>query len=224
MKRSTDRILTTHAGSLSRPANLIAMSKAIAIGESKGDAAYAQVLAASVADVVKKQRELGVDIPDDGEFGKPVGGSYDYGAWWNYAFARMSGFSPAGSPAAAAHETQHKKSTVADVALATALRSWLQVPASFQPLSTPAVASSTIIGMIAATVVFAWTAQTRSDPIRAFLVIATVGLFLSWLPDLAIWVTAVFHSTTGAGILSLMTLHVVAAACAVAILTRFGLR
>ena len=46
-----------------------------------------------------------------------MGGSYDYGAWWNYAFARMSGFSPAGSPAAAAHETQHKKSTVADVAL-----------------------------------------------------------------------------------------------------------
>src|ERR1700744_919204 len=74
MKRSTDRILTTHAGSLSRPAKLIAMSKAIAVGESKGDAAYAEVLAASVADVVKKQRELGVDIPDDGEFGKPVGG------------------------------------------------------------------------------------------------------------------------------------------------------
>src|SRR5258707_13134845 len=117
MKHIPDRILTTHAGSLSRPGNLIAMSKAIAVGESKGDAAYAQCLAAAVADVVKKPRELGVDIPDDGEFGKPVGGSYDYGAWWNYAFARMSGFSPAGSPAAAAHETQHKKSTVADVAL-----------------------------------------------------------------------------------------------------------
>ena len=118
MKRSTDRILTTHAGSLSRPANLIAVSKLIAIGEAKADdPAYAQVLAASVADVVKKQRALGVDIPDDGEFGKPVAGSYDYGAWWNYAFARMSGFSPAGSAAAAAHETQHKKSTVADVAL-----------------------------------------------------------------------------------------------------------
>src|SRR3984893_16015221 len=116
MNRSTDRILTTHAGSLSRPANLIAMSKAIAVGESKGDAAYAQCLASSVADVVKKQRELGVDIPDDGEFGKPVGGSYDYGAWWNYAFARMSGFSPAGT-AAAATESKHKKSSVADLAL-----------------------------------------------------------------------------------------------------------
>jgi hypothetical protein len=114
--------------------------------------------------------------------------------------------------------------TVANVALALALRSWLQVPAGFQPLTTPAVASLTIIGMIAATVVFAWTAHTRPDPIRRFLVIAAVGLFLSWLPDLAIWVTAVFHGTTGAGILSLMALHVTAAACAVAILTRFGLR
>ena len=118
MLSSKDRILTTHAGSLSRPANLIALSKSIDVGEAKGnDPAYAQVLTASVADVVKKQHELGVDIPDDGEFGKPVAGSYDYGAWWNYAFARMSGFSPAGSPAAAAHETQHKKSGVADLAL-----------------------------------------------------------------------------------------------------------
>ena len=114
--------------------------------------------------------------------------------------------------------------TVANVALAMALRSWLQVPAGFQLLTPPAVASLTIIGMIAATVVFAWTAQTRPDPIRTFLVIAAVGLFLSWLPDLAIWVTAVFYGTTGAGILSLMALHVVAAAFAVAILTRFGLR
>jgi hypothetical protein len=114
--------------------------------------------------------------------------------------------------------------TVANVALAMALRSWLQVPAGFQPLTTPAVASLTIAGMVAATLVFAWTAHTQPDPIRTFLVIAAVGLFLSWLPDLAIWVTAVFHGTTGAGILSLMMLHVPAAGCAVAILTRFGLR
>ena len=114
--------------------------------------------------------------------------------------------------------------TVANVALAMGLRNWLQVPAGFQPLTTPAVASVTILGMIAATVVFAWTAHVRRDPVRTFLVIATVGLFLSWLPDIAIWVTAVFHGTTGAGMLSLMALHVVAAACAVAILARFGLK
>jgi 5-methyltetrahydropteroyltriglutamate--homocysteine methyltransferase len=113
MKRSTDRIVTTHAGSLSRPADLIAMGRARAAGDSKDDAAYARCLAASVADVVRKQRELGVDIPDDGEFGKPVAGSYDYGAWWDYAFARMSGFSLAGGGA----QSQHKRSGVADLAL-----------------------------------------------------------------------------------------------------------
>ena len=75
MKHSTDRILTTHAGSLSRPADLIALSRSIDVGEAKGnDPAYAQVLTAAVADVVTKQRELGVDIPDDGEFGKPMAG------------------------------------------------------------------------------------------------------------------------------------------------------
>ena len=117
MRFSKDRILTTHAGSLSRPTNLIAMGRASAVGKNEDKAAYAGCLADAVTDVVRKQRELGIDIPDDGEFGKPVAGSFDYGAWWNYAFARMSGFSPAGSPEAAAHETLHKKSSVADVAL-----------------------------------------------------------------------------------------------------------
>jgi 5-methyltetrahydropteroyltriglutamate--homocysteine methyltransferase len=113
MKRSTDRILTTHAGSLSRPANLIAMGRARVAGESTDAVGFAHVLAAAVADVVRKQRELGIDIPDDGEFGKPVAGSYDYGAWWNYAFARLSGFSAAG----AGSQPKHTKSGVADVAL-----------------------------------------------------------------------------------------------------------
>ncbi len=49
------------------------------------------------------------------------------------------------------------------------------------------------------------------------------GLIVSWLPDLAIWATAVFPGTTTSGILSLMALHVVAAGLAVGILLRFGL-
>ena len=96
MKRSTNRILTTHAGSLSRPANLIEMNRARASGESKDDAAYAKCLAGAVADVVRKQRDAGIDIVDDGEFGKPMAAHYDYGVWWNYAFARMAGFVLAG--------------------------------------------------------------------------------------------------------------------------------
>ena len=87
MKRSTDRILTTHSGSLSRPADLIEINRARAAGESKDEAAYAKCLTAAVADVVRKQREVGIDIVDDGEFGKPMAAQYDYGAWWNYAFA-----------------------------------------------------------------------------------------------------------------------------------------
>src|SRR5262245_38039050 len=114
MKTSTERILTTHAGSLSRPVDLIALGRARAADETIDEAAYAACLAASVAGVVRTQRELGIDIPDDGEFSKPVAGSYDYGAWWNYAFARMSGF----SPASAAHgPSRHAGSSVAAVSL-----------------------------------------------------------------------------------------------------------
>ena len=115
MRASIDRTLTTHAGSLSRPADLIALGRARAAGESKDDGTYARCLAACVTGVVRKQRDLGIDIPDDGEFGKPVAGAYDYGAWWNYAFARMSGFAP--RTAGAQDESKHQKSSVADVAL-----------------------------------------------------------------------------------------------------------
>ena len=115
MNFSKDRILTTHAGSLSRPANLISMSCARAAGENKDEAAYAKCLGTAVADVVRKQRELGIDIVDDGEFGKPMASNYDYGAWWNYAFARMEGFAPAET----VPESAHKKSSVADLTLAS---------------------------------------------------------------------------------------------------------
>jgi len=113
MKRSTDRIITTHAGSLPRPQDLIAVNRARGEGETVEPTAYAECLSRSVGAVVKMQKELGVDIPNDGEFGKPMAGNYDYGVWWNYAFARLEGFVPAES----VPESAHKKSSVADVAL-----------------------------------------------------------------------------------------------------------
>jgi 5-methyltetrahydropteroyltriglutamate--homocysteine methyltransferase len=64
VKRSTDRILTTHAGSLPRPAELL---------EHGSDDAR---LRKAVCDIVRKQAELGIDIVDDGEFGKPSYVSY----------------------------------------------------------------------------------------------------------------------------------------------------
>jgi 5-methyltetrahydropteroyltriglutamate--homocysteine methyltransferase len=145
MKSSTDRILTTHAGSLSRPADLIALSRARTVAESKDEAAFAECLTASVAEVVHKQRELGIDIPDDGEFGKPVAGSYDYGAWWNYAFARMSGFSP--RSAVVDGQSKHKKSGVADVALTSYAnrRDWQQFSEFYQDPES----SGTLLGSAA---------------------------------------------------------------------------
>ena len=135
MERSTERILTTHAGSLSRPANLIEMNRARASGESKDDAAYAKCLAGAIADVVRKQRDAGIDIVDDGEFGKPMAAHYDYGVWWNYAFARMAGFvSPDTVP-----ESKQKKSSVADLELTTFAnrRDWQKFSGFYQdPEST----------------------------------------------------------------------------------------
>ena len=113
--------------------------------------------------------------------------------------------------------------TAADVILAMALRSALGVPAGFSPLTVPAVVTTSVVAMIGATLVFGWMARVRPDPRAAFVRIAVAALVLSWLPDLGIWITGVFPHTTGAGILSLMALHPVAAAFAIGILYRFGL-
>jgi 5-methyltetrahydropteroyltriglutamate--homocysteine methyltransferase len=65
MKRSEHRILTTHVGSLSRPADLLASFRARA--EGKAQPGHAATLAAAVAGVVKRQRDTGIDIVNDGE-------------------------------------------------------------------------------------------------------------------------------------------------------------
>jgi 5-methyltetrahydropteroyltriglutamate--homocysteine methyltransferase len=72
MKRSTTRILTTHAGSLPRPKDLL-----------DGSASTARVREAT-AEVVRKQREVGLDIIDDGEYGKP--------SFLTYVNSRLGGF------------------------------------------------------------------------------------------------------------------------------------
>ncbi len=75
MKHSTERILTTHAGSLPRPADLLDL---VQTGGAKAlDAAGAAArLRAAVSEVVHKQTELGIDVIDDGEYGKPSFVSY----------------------------------------------------------------------------------------------------------------------------------------------------
>ena len=67
MKRSTDRILTTHVGSLIRPAPLQELLRAKQTGKPYDRAAYEACLKSSVAEVVRKQAEVGVDVVSDGE-------------------------------------------------------------------------------------------------------------------------------------------------------------
>ena len=95
MKRSTDRILTTHAGSLPRPVELLEMVASRAAGRPVDTAAYAVRLREAVGDIVRRQVQLGVDVIDDGEMSKP--------GFIHYVNERLAGFEP--SPDAPARST-----------------------------------------------------------------------------------------------------------------------
>ncbi|HTV88347.1 MAG TPA: cobalamin-independent methionine synthase II family protein [Stellaceae bacterium] len=89
MQASTERVLTSHVGSLPRPDRLIAANPGDAGGGAP--ATDRQALREAVGGVVRRQQEAGIDVPNDGEFGKAVTHRVHYGAWWNYAFDRWSG-------------------------------------------------------------------------------------------------------------------------------------
>jgi 5-methyltetrahydropteroyltriglutamate--homocysteine methyltransferase len=80
MQRSTDRIITTHAGSLPRPPDLLEM---VGVGEA---ARHMDRLREAVAEIVSRQVDLGIDVIDDGEFGKP--------SFVSYVNERLGGFEP----------------------------------------------------------------------------------------------------------------------------------
>jgi 5-methyltetrahydropteroyltriglutamate--homocysteine methyltransferase len=85
MKRSTDRILTTHVGSLIRPQALQEFMRAKQSDAPYDHAGYEACLAQSIADVVRRQAETGIDVISDGEFGKAI-------SWNQYVVERLSGF------------------------------------------------------------------------------------------------------------------------------------
>jgi 5-methyltetrahydropteroyltriglutamate--homocysteine methyltransferase len=85
MKRSTSRILTTHVGSLIRPPRLLEFARARQSGEAIDERAYHSCLRDSVCEVVRQQARAGIDIVNDGEFGKSA-------SWSLYILQRLSGF------------------------------------------------------------------------------------------------------------------------------------
>ena len=89
MKRSTERFLTTHTGSLPRPEDLIRMMYAKEEGVPIDRAALAARVRAAVAEVVRKQADAGVDIVNDGELSKP--------SYATYVKDRLNGFGGTGN-------------------------------------------------------------------------------------------------------------------------------
>jgi 5-methyltetrahydropteroyltriglutamate--homocysteine methyltransferase len=85
MVKDAGRILTSHVGSLVRPDDLLAFVAKQQEGQPYDAKAYEECLRRSVADVVKKQVEAGVDIVSDGEYGKSI-------SWSRYILDRLSGF------------------------------------------------------------------------------------------------------------------------------------
>ena len=85
MKTSTDRILTTHVGSLPRPQPVVDLLAVREAGQAQDEDAFYRTMKAAVAEVVRRQRDCGVDVVSDGEQAK-VG-------YANYIKDRFDGFS-----------------------------------------------------------------------------------------------------------------------------------
>ena len=86
MRRSEDRILTTHVGSLVRPAAIVEAMRAKENAQPYDEQALARDVRAAVADVVRRQVEAGIDIPSDGEQGKT--------GFFRYLYDRVAGLRP----------------------------------------------------------------------------------------------------------------------------------
>jgi 5-methyltetrahydropteroyltriglutamate--homocysteine methyltransferase len=89
MKRSTERFLTTHTGSLPRPDDLVRLMYAREEGIPVEPAAIAARVRAAVAEVVGKQVDAGIDIVNDGEMSKP--------SYATYVKDRLAGFGGTGN-------------------------------------------------------------------------------------------------------------------------------
>jgi 5-methyltetrahydropteroyltriglutamate--homocysteine methyltransferase len=87
VKRSTERILTSHVGSLPRPDDLMALYASDAPDEK-----LQPRLRTAVAEIVRQQVASGIDVVNDGEYGKAMRSSMDFGAWWSYVYPRLAGY------------------------------------------------------------------------------------------------------------------------------------
>ncbi|HEY1930430.1 MAG TPA: cobalamin-independent methionine synthase II family protein [Acetobacteraceae bacterium] len=116
MQASDKYIATSHVGSLPRPDGLIAAYHALEAGDHVDEGVFRQTLRDAVAEVVRRQHDIGIDIPGDGEFGKPMGQRVQYGSWWRYSWQRLGGLEIG---AATAYDTTPRRSHPGHVVLTT---------------------------------------------------------------------------------------------------------
>lgn len=90
MQRSTDRILTTHTGSLPRPSDLVALLNDKEAGKHYDKTAFDERIHSAISEIVKRQVDQGIDIVNDGEHSKV--------SWMAYARARLGGLTEIDSP------------------------------------------------------------------------------------------------------------------------------
>jgi 5-methyltetrahydropteroyltriglutamate--homocysteine methyltransferase len=98
MNHSTDRILTTHCGSLPRPKDLLDLMKAKINGNPYDAGAYAARIRSAVSEIVRQQVDCGIDVPTDGEQGKQ--------GFFAYVTERLTGFEPRPGPRPAMFEAE----------------------------------------------------------------------------------------------------------------------
>ena len=119
MKRSTERILTTHVGSLPRPDELLDAL-------DRGDGALSTLLPDAIRSIVRRQRELGIDVVNDGEYSKP--------SFITYVGDRLTGFETRGA--------------ATDAALWTSTREGRAFPEYYGQLPAPALPDVVCTGPI----------------------------------------------------------------------------
>ena len=89
MDRDPQRIRTTHSGSLPRPTGLLDLVFDAEAGKEVDPAAFDEAVQAAVNEIVQRQLDVGVDVPNDGEMSKP--------SYATYVKDRLSGFGGEGS-------------------------------------------------------------------------------------------------------------------------------
>jgi 5-methyltetrahydropteroyltriglutamate--homocysteine methyltransferase len=168
MRRSTDRILTTHTGSLPRPADVDQMIADREDGKEVDPAEFDARVASAVADIVASQLAAGVSVISDGEMGKP--------GYSTYVKDRLTGFEGTGRPLTSVEGIEFPELTVTTASGASLLRS-MKVPACNGPITlrdTEAVHKD--IANLKASVQYA-------EPADVFMTAASPGVIATFLAN-----------------------------------------